>query len=263
MHDPINNKLIDIWRKSGMASGDTLLLHSSVIDLLAQLRREFKSRTGPKEVLASLLEALGSKGTLVLPLFNFDWPNTGRFDIRTTPSQMGVLSEAGRRHPDAVRTGHPIYSFAAIGHQAKAFAGVNNISGYGADSPFAIVHQLDGRIGVIGLPDQTSMTSYHYVEEQNLVDYRYFKNFPGQYTDATGATHDRTYKLYVRDLDRGVKTDGNRMMDHLWDIGAYVGDKYNEGYGTRTIRFNTMYDEVERMIQRGEAINYLYSIKKP
>ena len=51
-------------------------------------------------------------------------------------------------------------------------------------------------------------------------------------------------------------------MNHLWKKGAYKGERYNEGFGTRVISFNRLYKETETIIQKGEAANYLYSIKK-
>ena len=101
---------------------------------------------------------------------------------------MGALTEAGRQHPLAVRTGHPIYSFGVIGFHAEKFKAINNFSGYGDDSPFALLKKLNGKIAVLGLPDQHSMTFYHHVEEMNNVDYRYHKKFTTDYTDSIGIT---------------------------------------------------------------------------
>jgi aminoglycoside 3-N-acetyltransferase len=262
MEQHIARRLADHWKTCGVESGDLLLLHSSLKRLLRKLNQEAPGLAGPQEIFDSLLLALGEDGTLVLPLYNFDFPKTGYFSMRDTPSHMGALTEIGRNYPGAVRTGHPIYSFAVIGKQANEFLGIDNKSGYGADSPFARIKELNGKIGVIGLSDQESMTSYHFVEEQNQVDYRYFKEFEGKYLDLEGRESQRVYSLYVRDLEKGVKTDVNRMMDYLWETGAYKGEKFDEGYGMRTIMFRTLYAETEAIIRRGDAIRYLYSIEK-
>lgn len=58
-------------------------------------------------------------GTLLFPSFNFEFTESVPFDIKTTPSHMGALTEAARMHSQAIRTGHPIYSFAAIGAAAE------------------------------------------------------------------------------------------------------------------------------------------------
>jgi aminoglycoside 3-N-acetyltransferase len=222
----------------------------------------FNYRITPEIVYQSLLHSLGSAGTLLLPLFNFDFPTAKFFDIRNTESQMGVLTELGRLDPKSVRTGHPIYSFAVVGKHAERFRNVDNYSGYGNDSPFALLKELQGKIAVIELTDQNSMTSYHFVEEQNKVDYRYYKEFEGTYIDWEGNERNRKYALYVRDLEKGVKTDVNRMMDHLWEAGLYKGFKPGTGSGMRTITMEDFYRETENIIKAGKAIDYLYSIEK-
>src|ERR1700679_3715499 len=97
-------------RNAGLQSGETLLLHSSLRRTTrAVVRAGGQVAAAAEIVLDSFLEALGPDGTLLLPLFNFDFTTGVAFDIRNTPSQMGALTEAGRRRPGAVRTGHPIY----------------------------------------------------------------------------------------------------------------------------------------------------------
>jgi aminoglycoside 3-N-acetyltransferase len=262
MKQKIIETLVTKWNKCGLEKGDLALIHSSLKKLLFKLKSEFGIMVTPKDIYDSLLTTLGEEGTLVLPLYNFDFPRKAYFNFNETPSQMGALTEIGRKDGKSLRTGHPIYSFAAIGKLSNEFKGIDNKSGYGADSPFAKLKKLNGKIAVIGLTDQNSMTSYHFVEEQNLVDYRYHKDFAGKYVDGNGNESEKIYSLYVRDLEKGVKTDVNRMMDYLWEIGAYKGEKPDEGYGMRTIIFNELYDETEQKIKKGEAINFLYSIEK-
>ncbi|MEO8568562.1 MAG: AAC(3) family N-acetyltransferase [Ginsengibacter sp.] len=253
--------LANKWLESGVEEGDILLLHSSIKRLLLKIKDDFNVIVSPQTIYDSLRKSLGEEGTLILPLFNFDFPKTKFFDVRNTPSHMGALSEIGRANKDAVRTGHPIYSFSIVGRYANEFINIDNYSGYGADSPFAKIRELNGKIAVIGLDDQNSMTSYHFVEEQNLVNYRYFKEFDGAYIDWDGNELPKKYALYVRDVDKGVQTDVNRMMDYFWDNGFYKGEKHNEEYGMRTIKFNDFYSEVNKVIKDGKAQEFLYSIK--
>ncbi|MBS1250721.1 MAG: SPBc2 prophage-derived aminoglycoside N(3')-acetyltransferase-like protein YokD [Chloroflexi bacterium] len=246
--------LSENWAKCGVEAGDTLLIHTS-------LRRTLSNYdTTPEIVLESFLDVLGEEGTLLLPLFNFEFTKGVPFDIRTTPSQMGALTEAGRLHPGAVRSGHPIYSFAAIGAKAYRF-NVDNFSGYGSESPFTILCELDGKIGIIDLMDQNSMTFYHHIEELHDVPYRYHKEFTGNYTDAQGETTERTYSLFVRDIQKGVLTDVNPMGEVLWEKGLYTGDRPKEATGFRVISANEMFEEVSKVIKDGRAEELLYSIE--
>lgn len=255
--DILINDLAENWRRSGVAAGDTLLVHSAIKRTLLAARHQ-GIPLSPEHILESFLRAVGKEGTLLLPLFNFDFTTTQNFDLHHTPSQMGAMTEAARLHPKSIRTGHPIYSFAVIGAAHDVFQGIDNQSGYGADSPFGVLHKLDGKIAVLDLPDQHSMTFYHYVEEMHGVPYRYFKAFSGSYTDLSGIQRNKTYTLFVRDVERDVRTHVNPAGEMMWEAGLYQGDKPKEGSGLRTIRATKMYDFVADLIQNGRAEGTLF-----
>jgi aminoglycoside 3-N-acetyltransferase len=260
MSAQIVNSLAMDWRRVGIRQGDVVLVHSS---LRRTVRRcvQGGTPTAVSDILASFQEAVGDAGTLLFPLFNFEFTEGVAFDIRSTPSQMGVLTETARQLDGAVRTGHPIYSFAVIGARAGEFAGVDNFSGYGADSPFAKLRALGGRIAILDLPDQHSMTFYHHVEEMKDVPYRFHKTFAGAYTDDSGATSRREYGLFVRDLEQGVRTDVDRMGELLWEQSLYSGDRPGEGTGLRVIDADPLFASVESVIDSGKAEGLLYSIE--
>ena len=254
--------LAEKWRGAGIRSGDVLLIHS---DTRRTIRNALKSkiRLTPDILVNSFLEAVGETGTVLFPLFNFDFTKGIPFDIKTTPSQMGAMTEAARLRPDAVRTGHPIYSFAVIGANADLFSDVDNRSGYGADSPFGILRKLNGTIASLDLPDQNSMTFYHHVEEMCEVDYRYFKTFTGDYTDINDGISARSYDLFVRDIEKGVLTHVDPAGELMWDAGLYSGDRPKTGSGLRTINANAMFDFVSDIITSGKALDTLYKVNLP
>lgn len=247
------------WRASGIEEGDIVLVHSST-------RRTFRrylekgTKLTPVDILDSLLEAVGESGTLLLPLFNFDFGTKG-FDINNTPSHMGALTEAARKHPDVIRTGHPIYSFAVIGAQSDKFKDIDNFSGYGADSPFAVLREMGGKIAVLDLPDQDSMTFYHHVEEMHEVDYRYHKVFNNTYTDTTGKTTLKDYGLFVRNIEKGVETYVNPTGELMWNAGLYSGFRPGEGSGLRVISAQKAYEFIANIINSDKAKGNLYRIE--
>jgi aminoglycoside 3-N-acetyltransferase len=249
------------WSQAGVRGGDMVLLHSSIKGVLRRLKK-LGFALEVDIILDSFLGVLGVNGTLLLPLFNFDFCSGVPFEARTTPSQMGALTEAGRLREGAVRTGHPVYSFAVLGKRLDLFRGVDNFSGYGADSPFAILHREGGKIAVLDLPDQESMTFYHYVEESAAVDYRYHKRFSASYTDFDGKSSERTYGIFVRKLEEGVVTHVDPMGEILWAKGLYCGDRPGTGSGLRIIHAQALYDEVVNVIAQGKAHGMLYEIQK-
>ncbi len=248
--------LANEWCKSGLYSGDTILIHSSLSSTFSKLKKEgFKASVG--DIYDSFLKAVGSKGTLIFPLFNFDFAENKFFDINSTPSQMGALTEYARLQKDSVRTGHPFYSFAIVGSKSNLFKSIDNNSGYGKDSPFAMLTKIDAKIGKLGLPDEKCMTFFHHVEESIGVEYRYYKDFTGTYIDSKNISSQKTYKLYVRDLENNVESWVKPMGDLLWKKNLYNGCKYNEGNFFSTIKANDVYFQTERIIVNGMARSYL------
>jgi aminoglycoside N3'-acetyltransferase len=142
--------------------------------------------------------ALVRSGTPLLPLFSFDFADGAQFDLRTTPSQMGGLLEAARVRPGIVRTVHTIFSLVVIGHYDPLFSGIDNRSGCGPDSPFAVLRQLEGSIASLDLEDRHSMTFHHHAEEMLNVPHRYFKTFLGRYTYGDEFSSVREYDSFVR-----------------------------------------------------------------
>jgi aminoglycoside N3'-acetyltransferase len=145
-----------------------LMVHSSVNNLDPMY-------TGNAlELLKALIEYCGPNRTLVMPAFNFGENGEGareslkknpRFDLRRTPSQMGLLTELFRRSRGVVQSRHPVYRLAALGPLAEELtAGHENVpSGMGRATPFDFMAQHKARIIGIGKTFQV-MTQVHQVD---------------------------------------------------------------------------------------------------
>jgi aminoglycoside 3-N-acetyltransferase len=76
---------------------------------------------GPATVIEALGRVVGPEGLIAMPSFplsvaSFDYLAADPvFDVRTTPSTMGAISEAFRRSPGTVRSVHPTHPVAARG----------------------------------------------------------------------------------------------------------------------------------------------------
>ena len=209
-------------------------------------------------ILDSFLNAVGENGTLIIPLFNFDFCAGVSFDAKRTVSQMGVLTEKSRLRCNGLRSGHPVYSFCAFGPYAAEIHSMNNISAYGEDSPFSFLRRVDGKIASLDLEDQGSMTFYHHVEEICGVDYRYSKNFSGDYTDFFGNKMSAIYSIYVRKIEEGVLTHVNPAGESMWVHNIYHGDRPNVDSGLRTASAREFFDFVQGVITSGRAEGMLF-----
>ena len=240
------------FRDLGVKTGDTLLVHSSYKAL-------GEVDGGPQTVVEALLSALGADGTLIMPTFNFDFNQGKPWDVRKTRSKMGALTEAVRMDPRAKRVFHPFYSFAVLGKHAEILGSLRYKSAYERNSVFGKLRDLDGKIMVIGLSYNNSMTFFHHIEQMEGVDYRFLKQFTGEVTDENGNTYTDTFEMLVRDIDKGVMTMVDPMGALMEQAGIVKIRKIGEA-DVKLMKANEVYAFTAREMRRDPHL--LYYIKK-
>lgn len=99
------------------------------------------------------------------------------FDLNTTPSQMGVLTEYIRNQPHAVRSFHPFLSYTAIGKHAEEICCNVSRHGFGLETPKARMLEFDPLFISIGLHARLTASVVHHAEMLMGVPYRYTKEF--------------------------------------------------------------------------------------
>lgn len=246
--------LVEGFRRLGVEEGDTLLVHSSYKSL-------GPVDGGPQTVIRALEAALGTdgEGTLIMPTFNFDFNKGAPWDVRTTPSKMGVLTELVRLDPRAKRVFHPFYSFAVLGKHAEMLGSLRYKSAYERNSVFGKLRDLDGKIMVIGLSYNDSMTFFHHIEQMEGVDYRFLKQFTGEVTDENGNTYTDTFEMLVRDIDKGVMTMVDPMGALMEQAGVIKSARIGEA-DVKLMKANEVYEFTAREMKRDPHL--LYYIKK-
>lgn len=152
--------------KLNLKSGDVCFVHSGI----DRLNLDFPSF----QVLDILLEIVGEEGTLIFPTYpkltSYKFLMSGEvFDVRRTPSYMGILSEFARRHSKAVRSLHPTKSVAAIGKYANEITSKHHLSIYPYDknSPYYIAYTLNAKAIGIGVKSKY-FSAVHIVDDLNL-----------------------------------------------------------------------------------------------
>ena len=149
---------------------EVLMVHSSVNHMKPMFT------DGPLELVRMLMDFCGPTRTLAMPAFYFGEPGAGgayatfvqnpRFDMRRTPSQMGLATELFRRTPGVRQSRHPVYRISALGPLAERLTRGHEFasSPAGRGSPFEVMTQLDTCIIGIGKPVQV-LTQAHHTEE--------------------------------------------------------------------------------------------------
>jgi aminoglycoside 3-N-acetyltransferase len=172
---------------------------------------------------------------------------------------MGVLTELVRQDPGAKRVFHPFYSFAILGKHADMLGSLRYKSAYARNSVFGKLRDLDGKIMVIGLSYNNSMTFFHHIEQMEGVDYRFLKQFTGEVTDENGNTYTDTFEMLVRDIDKGVMTMVDPMGALMEQAGVIKSAKIGEA-DVKLMKANEVYEFTAREMKRDPHL--LYYIKK-
>jgi len=197
----------------GVGPGGVVLVHPDAI-VAAQFP------TMPDEqrldcLIEAIDAAIGGDGTLVMPTFSYSFTKGESFDIRNTPSAVGMVTERFRTRPGVHRTADPIFSFACRGGRAQELCAIPVKECFGAESLFAALHRWNACIVDLGCSMTQGGTFVHYVETAHGVEYRYKKVFSGTVISPGGEISERSVVYNVRDLTRRSDADLRRLQKRL------------------------------------------------
>jgi len=192
-------QLLACLRSLGVRPGDSVMLHSA-------FGAQFGFRGSVEELTNVFLDAVGPEGNLLMVSLpyrssSFDYLSSGRqFDVRKTPSMMGLVSEFFRRRPGVLRSLHPTHPILAYGPKAEWFVAEHPNSPFpcGPGTPFDRLVGVDGKALFYNVPFAT-FTFFHYLEHLVSPDLPFplYLEKPAevQVIDAAGAP--RTVRTFV------------------------------------------------------------------
>lgn len=165
-------KLIHDLQKIGLKQNDAVLVHCSMSKI-------GYIENGAADIVNAIEKVIGAEGTLMMPSFpakgrNKDYLETnGGFDVRSTPSQMGVVTEYFRKLPNVKRSFHPTDPVCARGKLATWIteSHFGQITPYNASSPFRKLCECNGKILMLGTTLNGACTNLHTLED--VVDFKY------------------------------------------------------------------------------------------
>ena len=206
--------LTEDLEKSGLKRDDTILIHSSMKSM-----GEVEGRADT--VLDVLMDYFGKDGLLVFPTLSYSNVNADQpiFDVRSTPSVVGILSQLFWQRPNVWRSLHPTHSVAAYGSEALPFVEGHERSNSPANSfsPWRKLILAKAKIMFLG----TSIcynTFLHGVEEWGKAEDSLCKNLQELYViDYNGVKHPCFQHLYTG----GHWHYYDRLAEHFKYIGAW------------------------------------------
>ncbi|MFB7918784.1 aminoglycoside N(3)-acetyltransferase [Streptomyces sp. NPDC056061] len=238
----------------GLERGGVLLVHAS-------MRAVGPVSGGVRAVVGALRDALGPRGTLVVPSFTPENSDTSPhyrsrvrglsdrereavrasmppFDPATSAAtSMGRLSETVRLSDGALRSDHPQTSFAALGRLSRrVVAGHRADCHLGEDSPLARLHELRAQVLMLGTGFDTC-TAFH------LGEYR------------VPSPPRRNYRCVVR-------TGGRRQWWEYEDVAlddsdfAVLGEDFARSDGGTAVRTGPVGSSTSRLFALAEAVDF-------
>ncbi|MEA3402042.1 MAG: AAC(3) family N-acetyltransferase [Armatimonadota bacterium] len=177
--------IINDLRALGVGPGMTIMAHSSLSSL-------GHVEGGAETLIEALIEAVGPEGTVAMPAM----PGSGVFDVETSPSTVGTVTEVFRTYPGVKRSFHPSHSACAIGPKADYLLAdtLQQPTAVGVESPWGRLSRLsEGYVLLLGV-DQDRNTLLHHPEE--IVRAPYLSTIERQYVDEHGNVQTKTLELF-------------------------------------------------------------------
>jgi aminoglycoside 3-N-acetyltransferase len=159
-----NDELVRALRAVGVEPGDSVMLHSAF-----EPHHGFRGTS--QDAIDAFLAALGPQGNLLMVSLPYrssslDYLSKLKvFDVRRTPSAMGLVSEFFRRRAGVVRSCHPTHPVLTYGPLAEWFIEGHERCLYpcGPGTPFDRLLQSGGKVAFFNVPF-VYFTFFHYLE---------------------------------------------------------------------------------------------------
>ncbi len=251
-----HNEIADGLKSLGVGAGDVVFVHSSLSSM-------GHVDGGAETVVDAFLDVLGPKGTLVVPTFTLerDMEHGPILDPARDESGTGRITEAARTRPDATRSSHISHSVAAIGADSE-MTDHHGPSAWAADGPFWRLHELDGKIVLLGVP-YLRCTYFHMLEQIVQVPYRRWIESEARLLEPDGTLLPLVTRSFVPEKDF-VGNDFNKLGSVLEERGlarvGAIGNAVTRVFGARDavlLSVELYRDDMELFVQTTDEITRL------
>jgi aminoglycoside 3-N-acetyltransferase len=216
---------IKALREIGIKEGDTIFLHSDAI--VVSQYSGFGNNKGIISFINYIIDYIGKKGTLIMPTFTYSFSENEIYDIKNSPSKVGLITEVFRGMPGVIRSPDPMFSIASYGRDKKNYVHFDPYYCFGDDTFFSLIHKNNCWVIGIGCTLERGGTFLHYVEKKLKVEYRYEKPFSGVRILNNNNSQKHEISYFVRDLSRETDLDltllKNTMLNEKKLIKSKIG----------------------------------------
>jgi aminoglycoside 3-N-acetyltransferase len=248
-------------RECGLGEGDAAFLQAAM--------SAFGSfENGPATVVDALEAVVGREGLIAMPAYPLTGPAIEHlaadpvFDVRTTPSRMGAISEELRRRPGTERSLHPTHSTQARGPEAAGIMAGHEAAEtpFGEGTPFPRIRDRNSLQLFFGC-GTAAITMYHCFECVREPPFPLDVFAPGRLLSAR-CVNAEGEELTVRTLVHNPalhpgRIDSNPRLQARFReaILAGGGRSVRLGHGEiLAIRLPALFEVFERLVQEGTTI---------
>jgi aminoglycoside 3-N-acetyltransferase len=251
-------KLLSCLRALGVRSGDSVMLHSA-------FGTHFGFDGTIEDLTNVFLDAVGPEGNLLMVSLPYRSSSleyltrSKQFDVRNTPSMMGLVSEYFRRRTGVVRSLHPTHPVLAYGPKADWFVAEHPTCAFpcGPETPFDRLAAVDGKALFFNVPFAT-FTFFHYLEHLVSPDLPFplytEKPFLVPVIDETGRS--RTVSTYVFS-EEAIRRRRFHVLEDEMRRREFIKERSVGNSRLAAVNVRDAVDCVEELRRRGQ---YFYDL---
>lgn len=220
MSRDLRSDLISFLAEMGVTSGRTVFVQSGMLSFI-EAARIVTPKNLPQLILDCLVEAVGERGTIVMPGFTTNCARKGLpFDLSQTASDSGSLVEYMRKKPGTFRSLHPVNSVIACGNLAESLTKGVSAGSYSWDSPFDRMASCDTVVLCMGMETNLSNSFSHYAETKSSLPYLYNKVLDYIRVSVNGLPVTKQFYMTVRYFDFDIQPDRKRHDQVMRESGC-------------------------------------------
>lgn len=188
----------------------SILIHSSIANL--GIPSISNTKIAPHKILDCYLDIfLKSKCEILMPTFNYKFPESRFVDLRILPSEVGSLTEAFRKNV-SFRSTHPMFSFAS--NTGDSMVDNTEYNPFFGDCVYKRLLNKNATMMFLGI-DIRVCTFMMFAEANIGVKYRYFKPFLGTIIDMLGNKQNGEFYHFCLPPTGEIQVDYSRALKIL------------------------------------------------
>ena len=247
-------------QKLGIRKGDIILINSNFLNIFLRARDQ-KKQINFDNLISEILLRIGSKGTLLIPAYSWEFCKTKFFNFDNSKSICGSLTNYFIGKNIFKRTNNPIYSFLVKGFYQNYLCSLKNKDSFGNTSIFNFLIKKNSKNIFLDIDYKDSFTFVHLVEQEVKVNYRFKKTFTGT-CYKNGKINKVSTIVYSRKLETGVKGKKiDKKFDNILKKNKAIIKKKIMNINCQIIDVSKTYKIMKKMFINGKN-KYIYPIYK-